>query len=178
MSGRPCTICANTTLRGTIDRSLELNITAAGISRQLAEFGATVSPEVINRHKQHYVPVVSKEQRQTKRDAAAIIKGRVLDALDARIDRVGQWVGEGADRVWLPASDILDKDLQPALNTALGAQKIEDAREKVKSKQGNAELAFAILRMLSGDSFPVTLTNQQLEDGITIEGYAEEILDD
>src|SRR3989337_30250 len=116
MSGRPCTVCANVTLRGTIDRSLELDITAAGISRQLAEFGATVSPEVINRHKQHYVPVVPKEQRQTKRDAAAIIKGRVLDALDARPDRAGQWVGDEPNRVWLPASDILDKDLQPALN--------------------------------------------------------------
>jgi hypothetical protein len=150
-----------------VEHSYEADISNAGISRQLAEFSDNPpSPEVLGRHRKHYVPVIPKEQRQTKRDAAAIIKGRVLDALEARPDRAGQWVGEGADKTWLPASDILDKDLQPALNTALGAQKIEDAREKVKSKQGSAELAFAIIGMIAGKSLPVL----ELEDGLTIEG--------
>lgn len=154
---RRCSICKNDTLRGTIDRALELGLSNAGISRQLADFGATVDPVVIGRHKTHWVKLKPPEMQHTKRDAAIIIKERLLDALDYRDASDG-------------GLDILDKDLQPALTTALKAQGLQDSREKAKAKTGTAELAFAIIRMLGGQA-----SIAQLDDGLTIDGEFEEV---
>ena len=155
--GRRCTICRNATLRATIDRGLEIGLSNAGISRQLAEFGAAVEPTVIGRHKTHWVKLKPPEMQHTKRDAAIIIKEKLLNAIEDR--------EAGPDGL-----NILDKDLQPALTTALKAQGLQDSREKAKAKTGTAELAFAIIRMLGGQA-PVAA----LDDGLTIEGDFEEV---
>jgi hypothetical protein len=101
---------------------------------------------------------VSKEQTPvdkpiiSKRDAAAIIKDRLLDALDARADS-----DEGLD--------ILAKDLQPALKSALAAQGMEDKREQKKVTQN------FWVQLYTGQQGEVPL----LDDGNTVEGVAVEV---
>jgi hypothetical protein len=66
---------------------------------------------------------------------------------------------------------LLNKDYAPALAIGLKAQGLVDGREKAKVKTGNAELAFAIIAMLTG-ARPLAL-----DDGMTIDGVATEVDD-
>ncbi len=165
-----CTICDNPVRAQIVNPLLDQKMTSVGIERYAAEAGIKITADVINRHKKHYKAEYVRPPGTSKRDAAIIIKNRVLDALERVEDRPGQWIGEGEDRTWVPGSSILDKDLQPALRTALDAQKTEDAREKAKQGKGTAELAFAIIAMLEGR--PPMLA---LDDGMTIDGEAVEV---
>jgi hypothetical protein len=87
-------------------------------------------------------------------DVATVLRDRYLEVISTMSD-----------------TDLLNKDFASSLSVALKAQGQLDARAKVKAKQGNAELAFAIIRMLSGVGDPPPL----LEDGNTIEGTAVEV---
>jgi hypothetical protein len=68
---------------------------------------------------------------------------------------------------------LLNKDYAPSINLGLKARGILDAREKAKSKTGTAELAFAIIAMLSGQQPTLVI-----DDGRTIEGDFEEVEED
>lgn len=147
-----CTVCKNSFLRATIDRLLDEKMTYAGISRYAGEAGIDVKPEVVSRHAEHYAPPPEREKGTSKRDFAILIR-----------DQAYTQVENGA-------LDLTDAKLVPGINAGLKAQSILDQREKQKTKQQSAELAFAIIQMLSG-SAPEP---KQLEDGMTIEGeYAE-----
>jgi len=155
-----CTICANPMLAGLVNPLIDQRMFATSISSYANDAGISVSPEVINRHKQHYV--ANKQLKAPDgvgpRDAATIIKKRILDALD----NSPCYEGEG----------ILNKDVQPALRTALAAQKTEDERERAKTQKGTAELAFAIIAMITG-SAPQDVP--LIDDGMTFEGDFEEL---
>lgn len=141
-------------------------MTATGISRYAQDAGLALTAEVVNRHKRHYKdgrPVVPPGAR--KRDAAIIIKERVLDALDKVEEEERQSGNETG--AW-----VLNKDLQPALRTALAAQNTEDTREKSRATKGTAEVAFAIIAMLRGDATPQPMA---IDDGMTLDGEYEEL---
>jgi hypothetical protein len=148
-----CSICANPLARKTIDGGLDEGMTAAGISRMLEGIGATVSQDVINRHRKHYRDGQPERPKGTsKTDFAIVVRDRAADMFESE------------------DLDLRNKDHVAGINSGLKAQAILDAREKVKAKQGNAELAFAIIGMLTGQAPPA-----QLEDGNTIEGEAVEV---
>lgn len=67
-------------------------------------------------------------------------------------------------------SELMVKDFAPGLNVALKAQASLDKRAAQRSKGENAELAFAIIAMLTGQSAPL-----QLADGNTVDGEAVEV---
>lgn len=46
--------------------------------------------------------------------------------------------------------ELLDKDFAPMLSVGLKAEGLIDKREVAKQKQGTAELAFALIKMVSG----------------------------
>lgn len=66
--------------------------------------------------------------------------------------------------------DLRNKDHVPGINAGLKAQGILDARVKAKSKQQTAELAFAIIALVSGQA-PVAA----LPAGDVIEGESVEV---
>jgi len=78
-------------------------------------------------------------------------------------DRIHTIVSEMDD------ADLLNKDFAPSLALGLKAQSTIDAREKLKAKQGMAELGRALLGMLSGQTYIA------IDDGNTIEGVAVEV---
>lgn len=155
-----CTICSNKVARGAIDPRLDEGMTAAGISRMLAGIGATVSQEVISRHRKHYQdgrPLVPKGARKT--DLAILVRDRVLERVDSDNP-------EEVDAI------LFSKEGQGAINSGLKAQAILDNREKQKAKTGQTlELLAGLRAILTGTMVPVA----QIEDGNTVEGTFEEI---
>jgi hypothetical protein len=142
-----------------IDASLDEGMTAAGISRQLEGIGATVTAEVIARHRKHYQdgrPIVPKGTR--KSDLAILVRDKVMDRVDTN------------DGDMLEAM-LFSKEGQGALNVGLKAQAILDGREKIKAKTGQTlELLAGLRAILTGGIVPL-----QIEDGMTIEGEAVEV---
>ena len=146
----PCTICKNAFLRATVDRLLDEKMSFAGISRYAAEADVTIASEVISRHSKHYKPDPVREKGTPKRDFAILIRDRAYDGVES---------GE---------LGLNNPKLVPGVNAGLKAQAILDGRDRVKTKQQSADLAFAILRMLGGNTEPLAI-----EDGMTIDGDYE-----
>lgn len=153
MSTIRCTICKNAFLRATVDRLLDEKMTYAGIERYAGEAGIDLTADVVSRHAKHYAPPPVKPPNTSKRDFAIIIRDKAMEQLEK---------GE---------LDLSSKDTVPGINAGLKAQALLDQREKQKSKQQNAELAFAIIAMLGGTQPAVPM----IEDGLTIEGDYEEL---
>lgn len=89
----------------------------------------------------------------TTTDFATLVRDKAMRAVEAMPDEL-----------------ILDKGFSSGINTALKAQGLLDKREQARSKQQNAELAFAILALIGERPAPL-----QLEDGLTVEGTAVEV---
>lgn len=71
--------------------------------------------------------------------------------------------------------DLLNKDFAASLTVGLKANAQIEAREKQKTKQGNAELAFAIIEMLTGGvRRPIAL----IADPSIVDGAYEVLGDD
>jgi len=149
-----CSICKNAFLPRFIDPLLDEGMSYIGISRLIAsDLKMEVSSEVIGRHAKHYKPPPEREKGMPKRDFAVLIRDKAYEEVEK-------------GRLTLD-----NKNLVPGINAGLKAQGIIDGREKVKSKQANAELAFAIIAMLGGGQ-PAPL---QIEDGNTIDGEYEDL---
>lgn len=152
MSTPLCSICkAGVSLVRYVDASPDL--TAAALSRQAALVGMGLSAERILTHRKHRKAEEPASIAKNKRDFAIVVRDRALSMMDSE------------------ELALDNKDLVPGINAGLKAQSIIDSREKQKAKHGSAELAFAIIQMLSGRSPDVP----QLEDGNTIEGEFEEV---
>lgn len=149
-----CTICKNAFLRATVDRLLDEGMSFAGIARYAGEAGVALDSGIISRHAKHYKPPLPEKPKGTpKRDFAIVIRDKAIEQFD-----------EGG-------LDLRNKNTVPGITAGLKAQAILDARDKQKTKQQSAELAFAILQMLGGGQ-PAPL---QIEDGLTIDGDYEEV---
>jgi len=153
MSSIRCSVCDNGFLRATIDRLLDEKMSFVGIERYAGEAGIDISADVVSRHARHYKPDPEKPKGTPKRDFAIVIRDRAMEMVDR---------GELA---------LDNKNLVPGINAGLKAQSIIDGREKAKTKQQSAELAWAIINMLGGTQ-PAPLA---LDDGLTIDGDYEEV---
>jgi hypothetical protein len=153
MTTNRCTICKNPFMRAAIDRLLDDKMSYAGIARYASESNYPVDPKMVSRHAEHYAPPPEKPLKTPKRDFAIVIRDKALEMVDT-------------------GSLALDnKNLVPGIQAGLKAQSILDQREKQKTKQQSAELAYAIIEMLGGGRPQVP----QIEDGLTIEGDYEEV---
>lgn len=150
-----CKVCNNAFLRATVDRLLDEKMTYAGIERYAGEAGIDLTADVVSRHAKHYAPPPTREKGTSKSDFAIIIRDKAVAAVKDKD----------------PESLLtLGKEYSPFINSGLKAQAILDSREKQKTKQQSAELAYAIISMLGGGRPPM-----QIEDGLTIEGEYEEV---
>lgn len=150
-----CSICkAGVSLVRYVDASPDLS--AAALSRQAATVGMDLSAERIRTHRSHRQQELPSKIAKTTKDFAILVR-----------DRAAEQFEKGG-------LALTDKELVPGINAGLKAQGIIDGREKIKARQGNAELAYAILAMLSG----APQTPLELDDGLTIEGTAIEVEDD
>lgn len=150
-----CSTCALPAVRRFVDASPDM--TAAALSRQAAEVGMDISTERILNHRKHLAaepPVRPKYERKV--DFAIKVRDRAADMFDNE------------------QLDLSNKDHVPGISAGLKAQSLLDGREKAKARQGTAELAFAIIAMLTGAQ-PAAL---EIEDGLTIEGDAVEVDDE
>jgi hypothetical protein len=159
-----CAICNDIVLDGFVAEEAKKGTRTSLIASKASIRGFPLTATRVTSHLKHS-PVevpdpysVSKEQTPvdkpiiSKRDAAAIIKDRLLDALEAR---------ENSDE----GLDILAKDLQPALKSALAAQSMEDKREQKKVTQN------FWVQLYTGQQGELPL----LDDGNTVEGVAVEV---
>jgi len=148
-------------MRRVVDEELTKGMAYAQLARLMKMRGFPVSDATISSHDKHrheYALPEAANTRTAKRDAAAIIKNRLLDAIEAQDASVD-------------GLDILNKDLQPALKTALSAQNIEDKREAQRKQHSTVEVLTALLGALRGEGAPPL----QLDDGMTVEGEAVEV---
>lgn len=151
-----CSICkAGVSLVRYVDASPDLS--AAALSRQAANVGMDLSAERIITHRNHRKQEEPSKIAKTGKDFAILVRDKASEQFEA-----GQL-------------DLRDKDSVPGVTAGLKAQGIIDSREKIKARQGNAELAFAIIAMLTGGAPQPPL---ELDDGLTIEGTATEVEDD
>ena len=153
MKPSQCSICKTVGLAKWVDASAEL--TASGLSlASAALFAEPVSAERIRTHRKHRAAEMpTKQSGERKTDFAVRVRDRAVEQFD-----LGQL-------------DLRNKDAVPGISAGLKAQSILDTREKTKSKTQTAELAFAILAMLTGHAPP----QLALDDGNVIEGEAYEI---
>lgn len=185
MSGGPagCKVCSDPIFKRVVDEELAKGISFTGLSRMMTMRGFPVTAGTLSRHKDHQaeyqgfnpetaefdVPSPKPQPRIPKRDASIYIKNRLLDALEGVQDgEPGRWEDVDGERVYFPPSPgILSKDLQPALNTALKAQAIEDKREAKKPV-----VQFWVQLFTSQQEEPLLL-----DDPAVIEGAYTEVSD-
>ncbi len=148
-----CIVCKDPFKRAVVDRLLDDRMSYAGIERYANENNVPLTADVVSRHAKHYAPPPERPKGTPKRDFAIVIRDKALAQVDNGL------------------LDLTDKDTVPGINAGLKAQSILDQREKQKTKQQSAELAFAIIEMLGGRA-PAPL---QIEDGLTIDGDYEEV---
>lgn len=138
-----------------MDELLDKKETFAFIGRVMTARGWPVSAGVVSSHAKHRHEYQSASSAPTpsteKRDIAKLLQDRMGRAIEV-----------------MPEADLFDKDNQAAISNALKAQAQIDKREMARQKAGSAELAWALLGLLSAPP-------PQLEDGLTIEGEAHEV---
>jgi len=159
-----CVICNDLVLNGFVAEEAQKGTRNSLIASKASIRGYPLTGMRVTSHLKHApveeidpysVPKDPKPEKPaiSKRDAAAIIKDRLLDALEAR---------ENSEE----GLDILDKDLQPALKSALAAQSMEDKREQKKVTQN------FWVQLYTGQQGELP----QLDDGVTIDGQAVEVV--
>lgn len=155
MSARPCSICAKgVSLARYVDASPDL--TAAALSRQAETVGMNISAARILTHRGHRKAEEPSRIAKTVKDFAVLVRDKAVEQFEA------------------DDLTLTDKDTVPGITAGLRAQGILDARARTQQKSGMAEIGRALLDLLSGRvSQPLAL-----DDGLTIDGEAEEIEDD
>jgi len=148
-----------------VDEELSKGSTGAYIARLMTARGFPVGPDTVLTHKQHWVPIAPPGVAKRKNDAATFLLDRVIRAVENLPEPI-----EGE------RDPILDKHLQPALQTALKAQTIVDRRE---ARTDDKKAAFQISVLLAGGPAgllaPPDLTDKDADDDFIIEGEATEV---
>lgn len=169
-----CKICDNPGRARLIEADWAAGRSATVIAKDMTDSGWPLVAETIRRHLKHVPGARTRENEpmptvpQTKRtaDGVEFVKGRLLDAIIAKERRLrveAEQSGEEFDGEFL-----LDKDLQPALNTVLKAEGIKIKREEAASKRQIG--LFMLMLGKNGGKAPTAL----IGDG-SIEGEAKDV---
>jgi hypothetical protein len=170
-----CLVCrAGSTRQDMVAALWSEGMTAKGIAAQMADAGWNLTANVILGHLKEHVDGAAGRKppaMRDHRDAAIFVRDRIMDRLQEEPTR--QVVGKDGEIEEVPF-DILDKDLQPALNSMLKAESIIQKRSANETKVG------VLLLMLGGDDGRGFLAPPQLTAGpddsdIEFEGEAVEV---
>jgi hypothetical protein len=145
-----CKVCDDIALKGGVDELLEGKAPYTQIARRMTARGFPVSADIVSSHDKHRHEYPTKSQTTIeRRDVAAIIRDKMTQTIVA-----------------MNPGDMFEKDLQPALGTALKAQAIIDKRETKKPQQN-----FFIELYMGQRVGPAAL----LDDPNVIDGEATEV---
>lgn len=161
-----CSICNAPALADYVNAGLDKGLTSAGIAAGLAAAGGSLDPDVVSRHRKHYVPKPKPDApKPTKRDLAVVVRDRMLDQIE-RMPVIEEEDGTQFD-------PLLNKHLAPAIGAGLKAQALLDKREAVAAKANLGAGLLALVERLDrlGAGPPVP----QLEDGQTLEGEYKDV---
>ena len=174
-----CKICKEPERARLIEADWAGGMSAKGIALRMTEAGWPIIAGTVLSHLKKHVPQAATRENvpkgMAKRDASILIQSKILDRweeLEAGETRkvlvIDKKTGEASIEE-IPF-DIFDKDIQPALKTALGAQ--AEINKQV-NKAENRKLDFvAILSGLSQGKLGVP-TTLLIDDGNTIDGDYE-----
>lgn len=174
-----CKICRAPNRRRLIEADWADGVSAVGIAATMVDAGWPITSQTILKHlKEHAGPGAASRQPPDlpKRDAAIFFRDRIMDAIEEaektpKLRAVKNSEG-GWDTEEVPF-DILDKDLQGAIGTALKAESIIQKREAGPG----AKVGLFVL-MLGGADGKHMLAPLSLASGEDIfEGEAVEVPD-
>jgi len=140
-----CVICKAGERARLIEADWASGMSAKGIAIRMTEAGWPITgPTVLNHLKKH-VPLAATRQNtpvgMSRRDTTVFIQDRILGEIELRERAFRTALEEAGDdedaikEVMRHRPNILDKDLQPALNTALKAEAIIVKREDNTAKR-------------------------------------------
>lgn len=173
-----CKICRMPGRRRLIEADWAAGMSAVGIAANMTDSGwAITSGTVIKHLKEHAGPEAAIRVPPTlkKRDAAVFFRERIMDRIeeletgDGPKQMIAVRGPEGIEYVEKDF-DILDKDLQPAINTALKAETQIEAREARKDAK-----QIGLLVLMLGGAGSDGLAPEELSDGMVIDGEATEV---
>ena len=173
-----CMICQEPERARLIEADWVGGMTAAGIATRMTAAGwPIVGGTVLNHLKKHVKDAATRSNVPAglgRRDAAVFIRDRILDEVERREQAFRMAVEDGMpdDVIDTLRPDILDKDLQPALNTAIKAEAVVAKREDSQSKR-----KIDLFKLMLGDAGGLA-PKGLIGDGLTIEGEFEEVLND
>lgn len=161
-----CKICDDKVARRAVDEELSKGMSYAAVARLMTLRGFPVTDKTVSDHRQHSVPLPPPGVVSRKRDAAILLLDRMVSAVESLpVPPDG-----GPD-------PILDKHLQPALQTALKAQSLIDRRE---ARTDDRKVAFQLQVLLAGGPAgllapPELIDSDTDDDDLVIEGEAVEV---
>lgn len=160
-----CKVCDDKIARRAIDEELSKGLSYAAIARLMTLRGWPVTDKTVGDHRQHAVPLPPPGVATRKRDAAIMLLDRMVSAVESLPEPP-----EGE------RDPILDRHLQPALQTALKAQALVDRRE---ARTDDRKAAFQLQVLLAGGPAgllaPPDLVDASEDDENVIEGEAVEV---
>jgi len=161
-----CKVCDDKIARRAVDEELSKGLSYAAVARLMTLRGFPVTDKTVGEHKQHAVPLPPPGVATQKRDAAVMLLDRMVSAVE-RLPEPSE--GE--------PDPILDRRLQPALQTALKAQALLDRREaRVDDRKATLQLHVLLAGGPAGLLAPPDLTDSETDDDDTIiEGEAVEV---
>lgn len=165
-----CKICDNAPRARLIEADWSAGRTAAAIAKEMTAGGWAITGATVTKHMAH-VPG-GRERKNVPMphmDGADFVKGRLLDAIIAKERRLRQEAEEHGEE--FDGEFILDKDMQPALNTVLKAEGIKIKRDDAQSKRQIS--LFMLMLGKTGGLAPAGL----IGDG-SIEGQYREVTDE
>lgn len=168
-----CKVCRAPNRRRLIEADWADGMTAAGISKVMKDAGWPISAETILKHLKEHVEGAAVRLPPTisKRDASILIKDAILDRLEElQAGGTRQVLVKGPDggmEVQELEFDIMDKDLQAALGTALKAEAIQVKKDDNQTKR---KIDLFQLMLGGADGKGMLAPMDLIEDGNTVEG--------
>jgi hypothetical protein len=176
-----CKVCRAPNRRRLIEADWADGMSATGISKVMKDAGWPINADTILKHLKEHVEgaAVRLPPKIAPRDASVIIKNAVLDRLEELQKGEGAKLMrqiKGPDGMeWVEVEfDIMDKDLQPALKTALAAETID-----VKKADNQAKRKIDLFQlMLGGAGGKHMLAPPELIGDGSIEGEFVEVTEE
>lgn len=152
-----CKVCANRYRLAGINAAIDRGLSSVAIANENVETGWPVTPETVTRHRRHYISDMPEKVAATQKDFAILVRDEAVRLFEA---------GE---------LDLRDRYHVPGINAGTRAQTVLDKRA---DKGDDRRTALAITLLLSGGSESGFLAPKEmrvLDDGLTIDGEANEV---
>jgi hypothetical protein len=75
-----CQTCSDVTRKSVTDSMLAKGLSGVFIAHELTKMGFQTTPDMVNRHKGHYLPPIS-DGAKSEKDLAILVRDRTYDAI-------------------------------------------------------------------------------------------------